>query len=111
MQNQDIDKIINHQDGLDIAAAVNGITAAKTLKNTLVLPTVSMSTITTFDVPVYIKDYLVNYDPYTMDLSGDESASSSGTYSLTVTPKTGYKWSDGTTAAKNVSWTFEKLDF
>ncbi|MDD6093234.1 MAG: hypothetical protein PUB90_01380, partial [bacterium] len=47
-----------------------------------------------------------NYDSSKMTVSGTTSATNAGTYSATFTLKdtTNYKWSDGTTAAKTVSW-------
>ena len=47
-----------------------------------------------------------------MTVSGTTSATNAGTYSATFTLKdtTNYKWSDGTTAAKTVSWTINKYN-
>ena len=47
-----------------------------------------------------------NYDSTKMTVSGTTSATNAGTYSATFTLKstTNYKWSDGTTTAKTVSW-------
>lgn len=49
-----------------------------------------------------------NYDSSFMTVSGTTSATNAGTYTATFTPKSGYAWSDGTTAAKNVTWTIGK---
>ena len=47
-----------------------------------------------------------NYDSTKMTVSGTTSATNAGTYSATFTLKdtTNYKWSDGTTTEKTVSW-------
>jgi hypothetical protein len=45
-----------------------------------------------------------NYNPETLTLSGQTSGTNAGTYSAIFTPKEGYHWSDGTSAAKSVSW-------
>ena len=49
-----------------------------------------------------------NYDPTRLEIGGTNSATAVGTYSVTFTPKSGVVWSDGSTSAKNVSWTIEK---
>ncbi|EHQ90653.1 cell wall-binding protein [Desulfosporosinus youngiae DSM 17734] len=43
-------------------------------------------------------------------LSGDYEATDVGDYTATATPKSGYAWSDTTTAAKDISWRIEKAD-
>lgn len=50
------------------------------------------------------------YDAEYMTIGGTTSAVSAGTYQAVFTLKdtTGTKWADGTTAAKNVSWTIER---
>lgn len=48
------------------------------------------------------------YDPNKMTLGGTTSGTNAGSYTATFAPKTGYKWSDGTTAAKSVTWLIEK---
>ena len=53
-----------------------------------------------------------NYDSSKMTVSGTTSATNAGTYSATFTLKdtTKYKWPDGTSTAKTVSWTINKAD-
>lgn len=51
---------------------------------------------------------LNNYDSDEMTLGGTTSATNAGSYNATVTPKSGFQWSDGTTAAKTVTWTIAK---
>ena len=46
-----------------------------------------------------------NYSSTNMTLGGTTSATDAGTYTATFTPKTNYCWSDGSTSAKNVTWT------
>lgn len=45
-----------------------------------------------------------NYDSQKLTLGGTTSAINVGTYTATFTPKDNYKWSDGSTSAKNVYW-------
>lgn len=49
-----------------------------------------------------------NYDSSKMTIGGTTSATDAGTYTVTFAPKSGYKWFDGTTAAKNATWTIGK---
>ena len=48
------------------------------------------------------------YDPAKMTLSGTTYGTNAGGYTATFTPKTNYKWSDGTTTAKSVTWKIGK---
>lgn len=41
-------------------------------------------------------------------ISGATNGTNAGSYTAIFTPKSGYKWLDGTTAAKNVTWTIGK---
>ena len=49
-----------------------------------------------------------NYDSAKMTLGGTTSSTDAGTFTATFTPTAMYKWSDGTTTAKSVSWTIGK---
>ena len=49
-----------------------------------------------------------SYNPDTMTIGGVTSGTAAGTYVATFTPKDKYQWSDGTTEAKEVSWTIGK---
>ena len=49
-----------------------------------------------------------NYNSAQLNLGGTTSATNAGTYTATFTPTSNYEWSDGTTTAKNVSWTIGK---
>lgn len=49
-----------------------------------------------------------NYDSGKMTLGGTTSATNAGSYSATFTPKTNYKWADGSTEAKSVAWSIAK---
>lgn len=49
-----------------------------------------------------------NYDPNAMTLGGTASGTNAGSYTATFTPKTGYTWADGSTAAQSVGWTIGK---
>ena len=44
------------------------------------------------------------YDPEKLTIGGTTSGINAGTYTATFTPKDGYKWADGTTDAKSVTW-------
>lgn len=49
-----------------------------------------------------------NYNSSQLTIGGTSSATNAGSYSATFTPLDGYKWSDGTTAAKTVKWSIAK---
>lgn len=49
-----------------------------------------------------------NYNSAQLTLGGTTSSTNAGTYTATFTPTSNYEWSDGTTAAKSVSWTIGK---
>ena len=49
-----------------------------------------------------------NYDSGKMTLGGTTSGTNSGSYNATFTPKTNYKWADGSTGAKTVAWSIAK---
>ena len=45
-----------------------------------------------------------NYDSNQLTIGGTTQATAQGTYNATFTPKANYQWSDGSTAAKTISW-------
>lgn len=49
-----------------------------------------------------------NYDSEELSISGTTSAINAGSYTAAFTPKANYRWSDGTTTAKSVSWSIGK---
>ena len=49
-----------------------------------------------------------NYDSEELSVSGTTSAVNAGSYTAVFTPRANYCWSDGTTTAKNVTWTIGK---
>lgn len=49
-----------------------------------------------------------NYDSGKMTLGGTTSGTNAGSYNATFTPKTNYKWADGSTRAKTVAWSIAK---
>ena len=49
-----------------------------------------------------------NYNTTYMTIGGTTSGTNAGSYSATLTPTTDYRWSDGTTTAKTVSWSIGK---
>lgn len=50
----------------------------------------------------------LNYDANKLTIGGTTQATDAGTYSATFTPKSGFKWSDGTSTAKTVQWTIDR---
>lgn len=48
------------------------------------------------------------YNAAQLTLGGTTSGTNAGTYNATFTPKAGYKWADGSTGAKSVSWSIGK---
>ena len=46
-----------------------------------------------------------NYNPTALTISGQTTGTNAGTYTAIFTPVEGYKWRDGTTDAKSVTWT------
>lgn len=51
---------------------------------------------------------LTGYDAGKMTLSGDTSGTNAGSYTAVVTPTAQYKWSDGSTEAKDIQWSIAK---
>lgn len=49
-----------------------------------------------------------NYNPTQLTLSGQTSGTNVGEYTATFTPIAPYVWSDGTSGAKNVTWTIQR---
>ena len=49
-----------------------------------------------------------NYNTNYMTIGGTTSATNAGTYIATFTPKSHYRWADGTTTAINVNWTINR---
>lgn len=49
-----------------------------------------------------------NYDAAKLTIGGTKSSTDAGTFSATFTPTANYCWSNGSTNAKNVSWTMQK---
>ena len=52
--------------------------------------------------------YWNNYNSSYMTIGGTTSATTAGTYKATFTPRSNYRWSDGTTSAIDVNWTINK---
>jgi hypothetical protein len=49
-----------------------------------------------------------NYDKSLVTMEGSLSGVAAGTYTTTFTPKSPYRWKDGTSREVNVNWTIEK---
>lgn len=45
-----------------------------------------------------------DYDSSKLTIGGDTAGTNAGTYTATFTPTANYKWADGTTTAKSVTW-------
>lgn len=45
-----------------------------------------------------------SYNPDMLEIGGVTTGTNAGTYTATFTPKDGYQWSDGTTDAREVTW-------
>jgi hypothetical protein len=50
-----------------------------------------------------------DYNTSELTIGGDYIAKDAGTYTVTFTPREGYTWSDGTSDARSVSWTINKI--
>ena len=50
-----------------------------------------------------------DYSTSQLEISGETDGTEAGTYTAVFTPKNNYKWSDGSTTSKNVTWTIEKV--
>ncbi len=50
-----------------------------------------------------------DYSSAQLTIGGDTSGTNAGTYTATFTPTSNYKWSDGTTAARSVTWTIGRV--
>ena len=49
-----------------------------------------------------------NYSPTYMTIGGTTTGTNAGDYTASFTPKTDYRWSDGTITAKDVTWSINK---
>jgi hypothetical protein len=49
-----------------------------------------------------------NYSTTQLTIGGTTSGTNAGSYTATFTPKSNYRWADGTTTAKSVSWSIAK---
>lgn len=49
-----------------------------------------------------------NYSTTQLTIGGTASGTNAGSYTATFTPKSNYRWADGTTTAKSVSWSIGK---
>ena len=51
-----------------------------------------------------------NYDAEQLTISGSDSATNAGTYTVYFTPKADYEWWDGTSTPKEVQWSITKAN-
>ena len=94
-------EIINTEAGVT-KTAVQAITVER---GTISVPTVSGSL--TYNGQTQ-SPTLTGYDADKMVLSGDTSGTNAGSYTAVVTPTAQYKWSDGSTEAKDIQWSIAK---
>ena len=89
----------------------DGTTAAKTIKWTIGRATIAavpaQNGTLTYDGNPKTPSWNTAYDSAKMTVSVT-AATNAGTYSATFTPTSNYKWSDGSTGGKTVSWTIGK---
>ena len=87
-----------------MAAARAAQEAAETAQKAITDLTSSQSGVLTFtgaeQAPVWN-----NYNTTALTISGQTTGTNAGTYTAIFTPVEGYKWRDGTTDAKSVTWT------
>lgn len=123
----------NYSDGA--SAAVSGYTNSPTTLNTVGTQTITVSyternitKTTTLSINVARKTISATptqsgsltysgsaqspswsgYDAAKMTLGGVTNATNAGSYNATFTPTANYRWSDGTTTAKTVTWSIAK---
>lgn len=51
-----------------------------------------------------------NYDPNMLNIDGNTSGTNAGSYDVTFTPNSNYKWWDNTTTSKTVTWVISKAN-
>lgn len=103
---------INVQDAIDAVALV-AKTAQETADDALEAITEIAFTINTVPTQSGSLTYTGSaqsptwnsYDPNALQIGGTTTGTNAGTYQATFTPKSPYKWADGTTTAKTVNWT------
>lgn len=88
----------------------DGTTTAKEVSWTIEKASISVPTTSskfTYDgnqkTPVW-----TGYDSSKMTMSGNSTGTNAGNYTVSFTPTANYKWTDGTTTAKSVTWNIEK---
>lgn len=103
---------INVQDAIDAVALV-AKTAQETADDALEAITEIAFTINTVPTQSGSLTYTGSaqsptwnsYDPNALQIGGTTTGTNAGTYQATFTPKSPYKWADGTTDARTVNWT------
>ena len=75
--------------------------------STIFVPKPTISGTFTFDNSAK-SPTVTGYDAAAMTKTGTESATAAGSYSITYTPKSGYAWTDGTTAPVTLNWSIAK---
>ena len=89
----------------------DGTTAAKTVAWVIGRATItivpSQSGTLTYTGSVQSPSW-ANYDTAKLTLGGTTSGTDAGNYTATFTPTSNYQWDNGSTAAKNVSWSIGK---
>lgn len=99
----------NVQDAIEEvrATAMNALEAVQKFHMTITVPTQNGSLTYTGSTQ---SPSWNGYDTTKLTLDGTTSGTNAGSYTATFTPKTGYIWSDGTTTAKNVTWSIGRAN-
>ena len=106
-------------DGVDTGSTTITVSASEGTNYTAVSASLSVAVQFAIIIPVVptqsgsltYKPYTLqtvswnNYDPDQLTIGGSVKGTNAGTYTATFTPKPGYQWWDGSTEAKNATWT------
>ena len=95
---------------ITVSYTENGITKTTTVSVTVQRKTVSVpsqSGTLTYNANSQSPNWS-NYNTTYMTIGGTTSGINAGNYTATFTPKSNYRWSDGTTTAKSVNWSIQK---
>ena len=93
-------------------AALAGVTRAETRTYVALPPrpleAPAQTEVLTYNGKAQTPGWDSNYEPGKMTVGGTTSGTNAGSYTATFTPKTNYKWADGTSTPKSVTWKIGK---
>lgn len=95
---------------ITVSYTENGITKTTTVSVTVQRKTVSVpsqSGTLTYNANSQSPNWS-NYNTTYMTIGGTTSGINAGNYTATFTPKSNYRWPDGTTTAKSINWSIQK---